>query len=187
MDATPGPDLDATGAAGTSAGFTPIIADFADAESALQSYRALQDIEDGHAVGVQGAIVVSRATDGTLTVQQVTDHSTRRGAMCGDRRRCRGSGVPPAVIATALVTGAAGAAIGKGAQVHRKHALDDDVQYAISPGHHGLVAVVSDPEAREIAYAYDKADRVLRKAVTDGDAEDIKTAARRSAGGRKDE
>ena len=62
---------------------TLIIADFADTASALDAYQGLKALQDGRTVEVEGAIVVSRDADGTLTVQEATDHSTGRGATWG--------------------------------------------------------------------------------------------------------
>ena len=62
--------------------------------------------------------------------------------------------------------------------MHHKHQLADELQYAIDPGHSGLVALVSDPGAVEIAKALDKAGRIVRKAVDDAAADDIRAAAK---------
>ncbi len=52
------------------------------------------------------------------------------------------------------------------------------LQDAIDRGHSGLVALVSDPSAVEIAKALDKASRIVPKAVDDAAADDIKAAAK---------
>ncbi len=158
---------------------TLIIADFADTASALDAYQGLKALQDGRTVEVEGAIVVSRDADGTLTVQEATDHSTGRGATWGAiGGAVLGVVFPPSIIGGAVVAGLAGAAIGKGRHVHHKHQLADELQYAIDPGHSGLVALVSDPGAVEIAKALDKAGRIVRKAVDDAAADDIRAAAK---------
>ena len=101
---------------------TLIIADFADTASALDAYQGLKALQDGRTVEVEGAIVVSRDADGTLTVQEATDHSTGRGATGAPWGRCaRGVVFPPSIIGGAVVAGLAGAAIGKGRHVHHEH------------------------------------------------------------------
>lgn len=180
----PPPDDGALDAGGLGDGVrTLIVADFADPHAALQSYRALTQIEDGRTIGVLVALVVSRGSDGSLAVQQATDRTTRRGAAWGAiGGAVLGVVFPPSIIGAALVSGAVGAAIGKGAQVHHKHQLAAEMQYAIDPGHAGVVALVGDPSAQGIVDALEPADRVVRMALTDAAARDIDAAARAAVG-----
>jgi uncharacterized membrane protein len=159
--------------------YTLVIADFADADTALQAYELLKSAEDGRTVDVEGAIVVSRSVDGKLEVQHATEHSTRRGATWGAiGGAVLGVIFPPSIIGSAVVAGIVGAAVGKGANLHNKRRLAEDLQYAIDPGHSGLVALVSDPEAEKIAKALAKADRIVRKAVDDVAVAEIRDAAK---------
>ena len=159
--------------------YTLIIADFADPDSAKEAYDALKSIEDGRTVDVEGAIVVTKSTEGELTVQKVTDHSTGRGATWGAIGGVAlGIIFPPSILGSAVVAGLAGAAIGKGRNVRHKHQLAEDLQEAIDPGHSGLVALVADPGAVKIAKAIEKADHVVQKAVDEVAVADIKAAAK---------
>lgn len=177
MSETPGDDV-VIGAVSDGI-YTLIIADFADTGSALAAYEALREIEDGRTLEVEGAIVVNRSADGELKVQEVTEHSTRRGLKWGAIGGVAlGIVFPPSIIGSAVVAGLAGAAIGKGVNVKRKHELAEDLQDAIDPGHSGLVALVSDPGAVKIAEALAKADRVVQKAVDEVAVADIKAAAK---------
>lgn len=160
---------------------TLLVADFADTAAALEAYEALQAIEATGRVAIEGAVVVSKAADGTLTVQETTDSSPGRGARWG----AIGGAVigllfPPSILGSAVLAGIIGAAIGKGVKVAHSHRLADELHYSIDPGHSGLVALVSDPDAVEIAEATKKATRIVRKTVEDTAVTSIRTAAQQA-------
>ena len=135
-------------------------------------------VSDGE---IEGVLVVKRDEDGTLTVQKVTDHSTRRGLGWGVVGGVvLGVLFPPSIIGSAVVLGAGGAAIGKAREVHHKKELADELQDAIAPGHSGIIALVSDPGEIRIRKALEKADRVVEKAVDKTVADDLKAAAKAS-------
>lgn len=181
-ESTPTPADDVTVVGAVSDGlYTLIVADFADTASAMDAYEELKSLEDGRTIEVEGAIVVSRAMDGTLTVQQATSHTTGRGATWGAvGGAVLGLLFPPAILGSAVAAGIVGAAIGKGVAVHNKHKLAEQLQETIDPGHSGFVALVSDPAAVEIAKALAKANRVIQRAVDSAVAEDVKAAARQA-------
>lgn len=165
-------------AAMTDGVYTLLIADFADTDTALQAYELLKAAEDGRTVDVEGAVVVSRSAEGELEVQHATDHSTRRGATWGAvGGAVLGLVFPPSIIGSAVVVGLIGAAVGKGRNIHHKHQLADDLAYAIDPGHSGLVALVTNPEAEKLVKALEKANRIVRKAVDDAAVAEIRSAA----------
>ncbi len=158
---------------------TLLIADFADTDSAMEAYELLKAVADGRTVEVEGAVVVSKSADGALEVQHATDHSTRRGATWGAvGGAVLGLIFPPSIIGSAVVVGLIGAAVGKGRNIHHRHQLAEDLAYAIDPGHSGLVALVSNPEAEKIVNALAKANRIVRKAVDDAAVDEIRSAAK---------
>lgn len=171
------PDVDA--ALVTDGAYTLIVADFDDTEAAMEAYEFLKEIEDGATVEIEGAVVVKRDADGNLAVQKVTDHSTRRGLGWGVVGGVvLGVIFPPSIIASAVVLGAGGAAVGKAREVHHKKEIAEQLQDAIDPGHSGLIALVSDPGEVRIRKAIDKANRVYESAVDKAVAADIKAAAK---------
>ena len=178
-DATETPDVVA--AAVTDGAYTLFVADFADGDMALQAYEALKSVEDGRTLEIEGVIVVKRNEEGVIEVQKTTDHSTRRGLGWGVVGGVvLGVIFPPSILGSAVVLGAAGAAIGKAREVHFKHEIADELQDAIAPGHSGIIALVSDPGAVKIREALDKADRIVEKAVDQVAADDIKAAAKQA-------
>jgi uncharacterized membrane protein len=159
--------------------YTLLAADFADTETAYQAYEALKEVEDGRTVEIEGVVVVKREADGKLEVQKATDHSTKSGLKWGVVGGVvLGVIFPPAILGSAVMVGAAGAATGKLRELHNRKELEAELQDAIPPGHSGIVALVSDPGAVEIRKALDRADKIVQSAVDDVAAKDIKAAAK---------
>ena len=174
-------DADPTvvGAAVTDGAYTLFVADFADLDAAWQAYEDLKTIEDGRTVEIEGVIVVKRGEDGKLEVQKATDHSTKSGLKWGVVGGIvLGVIFPPSIIGSALVVGAAGAATGKLREMHHKDELANELENAIQPGHSGILALVSNPDAVEIEKALQLADAIVQSAVDDVTAKDIKAAAK---------
>ena len=178
---TDAPDADPTvvGAAVTDGAYTLFVADFADLDAAKQAYEDLKTIEDGRTVEIEGVIVVKRGEDGKLEVQKATDHSTKSGLKWGVVGGIvLGVIFPPSIIGSAVVVGAAGAATGKLREIHHKDQLANELENAIQPGHSGILALVSNPDAVEIQKALQLADAIVQSAVDDVVAKDIKAAAK---------
>jgi uncharacterized membrane protein len=185
---TPADGVDVDAALVTDGAYTLIVADFDDTEAAMQAYEFLKEIEDGATVEIEGVVVVKRDPDGNLEVQKATDHSTRRGLGWGVVGGVvLGVIFPPSILASAVVLGAGGAAVGKAREVHHKKEIAEQLQDAIDPGHSGLIALVSDPGEVRIRKAIEKANRVYESAVDKAVAADIKAAAKEAEADAKAE
>ena len=159
--------------------YTLLVADFSDTDLAWQAYEALEAVEDGRTVEIEGVIVVKRTAEGELEIQKATDHSTKSGLKWGVVGGIAlGVIFPPSIIGSAAVLGAGGAAVGKLRQRHHRSELAESLQDAVAPGHSGLLALVSDPGRVEIRKALDKADRIVENAINKVEADDIKAAAK---------
>ena len=168
-------------AAVTDGAYTLLVADFADTTAAWDAYETLKSVEDGRTVAVEGVVVVKREGDGKLEIQKATDHSTRSGLKWGAVGGIAiGVLFPPAILGSAVVAGAAGAATGKLRQRHHRSELADQLEDAVAPGHSGIVALVSDPGAVEIQKALERAEAIVGNAVDDVAAKDIKAAAKQA-------
>jgi uncharacterized membrane protein len=157
---------------------TLVVADFSATSAALSAYERLTTAAEGGQIDIEGAVVVSKAVDGTLTFHETTDRSTRRGMTWG----AVGGAVvgvlfPPTILGSAMVAGIIGAGVGKGVKAARTRQVADDVHHAIDPGHTGVVALVSDPYGPELTAALAGANRVLTRAVEDADMSSITAAA----------
>ena len=171
-------------AAVTDGGYTVLVADFADTDTAWDAYEMLKSVEDGRTVAIEGVVVVKRDTDGELEIQKATDHSTRSGLKWGVVGGIAlGVIFPPSIIGSAAALGAAGAATGKIRQLHHRSELADELENSIAPGHSGIVALVSDPGVLEIRKALAKANGIVESAVDDVAARDIKAAAKEASSG----
>jgi len=159
--------------------YTLIVADFSDTETAWQAYQALEEVEDGRTVEIEGVIVVRRTPEGELEIQKATDHSTKSGLKWGVVGGIAlGVIFPPSIIGSAAVLGAGGAAVGKLRQRHHRSELAESLKDSIMPGHSGILALVSDPGAVKIQQALARADRIVENAIDKVEAEDIKAAAK---------
>jgi uncharacterized membrane protein len=168
-------------AAVTDGARTLFVADFNDTTTAWEAYEALQSIEDGRHVAIDGVVVVKREADGGLEVQTATDHSTKKGLAWGlVGGAALGILFPPSLLGSAAVLGGAGAAIGKARQLHHRSQLAERLEYAVAPGHSGIVAIVSDPGALEIRAALRGANAIVESALDDVVAKDIKALAKES-------
>jgi uncharacterized membrane protein len=155
------------------------VADFDDTSTAWEAYEALKAIEDGRHVAIDGVIVVKRDADGPLEVQKATDHSTRKGLTWGlIGGAALGVLFPPSLLGSAAVLGGAGAAVGKARELHHKSQLAERLEYAVAPGHSGIIAIVSDPAALEIRAALQSANAIVEGAIDDVVARDIKALAK---------
>ena len=179
-DNSPTPaDGDSFIAAATDGAYTLLVADFADTAAAWDAYKALESVEDGRTVEIEGVVVVKRGADGKLEIQKATDHSTKSGLKWGIVGGIAlGVIFPPSVIGSAAALGAAGAATGKVRQLHHRSELADELEDSIAPGHSGILALVSDPGAVEIRKALAAADAIVEGAIDRVAARDIKAAAK---------
>src|SRR4051794_28035034 len=173
------PDLEVNAAAVSDGAHTLLVADFSETSTAWEAYEALKSVEDGRTVEIEGVIVVSRSSDGELKVQKATDHSTRSGLKWGVVGGIAlGVIFPPSILGSAAVVGSAGALAGKLRQRHHHGELEEQLADAITPGHSGLIALVSDPGAVRIRTALERADAIVQSAVDKVEADDIKAAAK---------
>ena len=85
---------------------------------------------------------------------------------------------PPAILGSAAVVGAGGAAVGKVRQRHHRKEIADQLEQAIAPGHSGIVALVSDPGVVQIRKALAAADAIVESTVDSVVARDLKAAAK---------
>ncbi len=173
-------------AAVSDGGYTLLVADFPDTESAWEAYEALREIEDGRHVEIEGVLVVKRETDGDVHIQKATDHSTRRGLKWGlVGGAVAGLIFPPSILGTAAVFGGVGAAAGKARQLKHRSDLGQRLEQALPPGHSGLVAMVADPAVIEMRKALAKATAIVESAVDDVIAKDIRAIAKESEDAEK--
>ena len=183
-DETTNPDVEVNAASVSDGAYTLIIADFSDTDMAWEAYEALKSVENGRSVEIEGVIVVRRSAEGKLEIQKATDHSTKSGLKWGVVGGIAlGVIFPPSILGSAAVAGGAGAFVGKLRQRHHNHELEQKLENAITPGHSGLLALVSDPGEIKIRKALERAETIVESTLEKVEADDIKAAAKEVQGG----
>jgi uncharacterized membrane protein len=171
-------DSGSKNASPTDDGGTVVVADFALAGTAWDATAALKSIEDGQRGLIDGVVVVSRAADGALAIQDDGDQSAENGLAWGAVGGIvLGLVFPPSILGSAIVLGAAGAATGKLRQLRHRSELEGKLEDSIAPGHFGVVVLVSGPSALTVRSALSGADSVSESAVSASVARAIKALA----------
>ncbi len=88
---------------------------------------------------------------------------------------------PPSIIASALVVGAGGAAIGKLGNLNARNATARDLAAVLTPGSSGIIALVKLEQIDQVSDDLIGAEEVKSAPVSDEAAEAVKEAAK--AGG----
>ena len=156
---------------------TLFVADFDDTGAAWQAYEALTAVGAGR--HVDGVVVVTREAGGGLRVQQAGDHSSTTGLRWGlVGGAALGILFPPTLLGSAVVLGGAGAAVDRARRRHHRRELAERLEYAVAPGHCGVVAIVSDRAAPEVRAALAGANAIVESVLDDRLAADIRALAR---------
>ena len=155
-----------------------IVAQFADMDAAKAAYYALIDAEAERALNIDGVLVVKADYQGKIDVEKMTDHKTRNGFLWG----AVGGAViglifPPAILASAVGWGIAGAALGKVGHTMAKGAVADELAGVITPGTSGIIALVEITAVDAVKAEIPEAKVVKSAPVDDETAAAVKTAA----------
>jgi len=155
-----------------------IVAQFADMDAAKAAYYALIEAEGDRALDIDGVLVVKADYQGKIDVEKMTDHKTRNGFLWG----AVGGAViglifPPAIIASAVGWGIAGAAVGKVGHTMMKSEVADELASVIAPGTSGIVALVEVTAVDAVTQTIPDAKVVKSAPVDDETAAAVKTAA----------
>jgi len=155
-----------------------IVAQFADMDAAKAAYYALIDAEGQRALDIDGVLVVKADYQGKIDVEKMTDHKTRNGFLWG----AVGGAViglifPPAILASAVGWGIAGAAMGKIGHTMAKGAVADELAGVITPGTSGIIALVEITAVDAVTAEIPEAKVVKSAPVDDETAAAVKTAA----------
>lgn len=157
-----------------------VVGAYSDAAAASSDYAVLKAGEKDGEYSIDGAVVVSRDTDGKVSVSERDTGTVGRGAGIG-----AGAGIvvglfaPPLLLATALGAGI-GAGIGALQKRHDEKKLGVDVDEYLPPGSSAVVAVVDDTWADKVEAALVKADKRIAKAIDEDDYKKLEQAIEKS-------
>jgi uncharacterized membrane protein len=156
-----------------------IVAQFADMDAAKAAYYSLVEAEGDRALDIDGVLVVKADYQGKIDVEKMTDHKTRNGFLWG----AVGGAViglifPPAILASAVGWGIAGAAVGKVGHTMMKSEVADELASVIAPGTSGIVALVEITAVDLVKAQIPEAKVVKSAPVSDETADAVKQAAK---------
>ena len=143
----------------------------------LSKDAAHEDFEAVQACGAPllGLVVVSKALDGTMEVEQ-HDHIVKEGAMAlGGAGFIVGLLAPPILVATAVGV-VIGAGVGKIAQGKVESALEAQAEATIPIGGAGLIVVYDQKHREAIEAAVTRAIRKVIGEATDSHVKAVKAA-----------
>jgi uncharacterized membrane protein len=156
-----------------------IVAQFADMDAAKAAYYSLVEAEGDRALDIDGVLVVKADYQGKIDVEKMTDHKTRNGFLWG----AVGGAViglifPPAILASAVGWGIAGAAVGKVGHTMMKSEVADELAGVITPGTSGIIALVEVTAVDAVTQTIPDAKVVKSAPVDDETADAVKQAAK---------
>lgn len=180
-----GNGLDATAAAAVEVhgGQALLVAQFAGIDDARAAYEGLRQAEREGSLEIDGVLVVKADQHGAIHVQEMTDHTTRRGFRWGVvAGTAIGLLFPPSILVGAVVAGVAGAAVGKAYGVAKRDAVAQELAEVIAPGTSGLVALVAIDAADAVRAAIPQAVIIRSTPIDDATAETLRAGARDASG-----
>ena len=172
----------AEGAIGVSGDNAIVVARFADVDAAKRAYELIVSAEKAGDLDIEGVLVANADAEGKINIVKMTDHHTRHGFAVGAVAGIvAGIIFPPSIIASALVVGAGGAAIGKLGNLNARNATARDLASVLTPGSSGIIALVKLAQIDQVSDDLIGAEEVKSAPVSDEAAEAVKEAAK--AGG----
>ena len=146
------------------------------------AYELVVAAEQAGNLDIEGVLVANADAEGKINIVKMTDHHTRKGFAIGAVAGVVvGIIFPPSIIASALVVGAGGAAIGKLGNLNARNATARDLASVLTPGSSGIIAVVKLAQVDAVKEKLPDAEEVKAAPVSDEAAAAVKDAAK--AGG----
>ena len=159
-----------------------VVAAFADPTVAVAAYNALMDAEIAGTIALQGVLVVKTDANGKVSVQKMTDHSTKTGVKWGVAGGIvLGIIFPPTIIASAVTWGVAGGIVGKLRNEGHKSQVSAALAGTLGPNESGILALVSAGDVAKVTAAVPQATKVRTAGVDDQTAAAITTAAKQAS------
>jgi len=155
-----------------------MVARFADTTSAIWAYDQLVEMELAGEVEIDGVLVAKADADGRIHIQQMTEHSTRKGLKWGIVGGVvAGIFLPATIIGGAVALGFAGAAAGKARNLYHRVEVEKELTDVITPGTSGILCLVSATEVEDVRLKMPDAQEVKSVPVDEETAGAIKEAA----------
>jgi uncharacterized membrane protein len=153
------------------------IAAYDDPAAAKGDFDALKELVRAGVIFTDVAVLVSRDADGTISVTE-NAHEVAGGSMVGAAAGfVIGLIFPPALIASTVVGGLAGAGVGGLMSHHRETEIKKDVEQVLPPGSSGIIAVFDVTWKPKVDEALAKASKVDEEEVDRESVDQVKEAA----------
>lgn len=161
---------------------TLIAAEFADVEAAKAAYGRLRDAEMSGQLRIDAVLVVHADDQGKIHVDQMTDHSSKKGVKWGVAGGLvLGVIFPPSLLAGAVAGGAVGGVAGKLRNVHHRSQVADALEGAIGPNMSGILTLVHSTQLPQVQAQLPDATKVTTTEVDEAAAKDITEEAKKVA------
>jgi uncharacterized membrane protein len=169
----------AEGAIGVSGNSAVLVARFANVDAAKAAYEGIVEAEKSGAIDIDGVLVANADATGKINIVKMTDHKTRNGFLAGAVAGVVvGIIFPPTILASALVVGTGGAAIGKLRNVSARNDTAKDLAKVLTPNSSGIIALVSLAQVDAVKEKLPEAEEVKSAPVSDETAAAVKEAAK---------
>ncbi|MET9318155.1 sulfatase-like hydrolase/transferase [Kribbella sp. NPDC003505] len=119
---------------------------YSDLEAAASEFDDLARAVAGKHVALDAAILVTRAEDGTVNVQQTADHRGRKGVEWGGAVGVLVGLAAPPLLATTAVGAVAGGLVGRFVDKRTETQMHDKIGENLPPGTGGIIAVFDDSQ-----------------------------------------
>jgi uncharacterized membrane protein len=160
-----------------------IVARFANPDIAQAIYGRLREAEAAGELDIDGVLVVKGGDDGKVHVQEMTEHSTRKGLKWGIVGGVvAGIFLPATIGASAVALGVAGAAAGKARNLYHRVEVEKELAGVITPGTSGILCLVSATAADQVKGRMPEAEEVKEVPVDAETADAVKAAATAASG-----
>jgi arylsulfatase A-like enzyme/uncharacterized membrane protein len=143
-----------------------LVAGYQDLDTATGDFDALVELVKGKKLAIEGAILVTHAADGSVSVQQTGDHLGRKGMGWGGGVGLAVGLFAPPLLASVAVGAVAGGVIGRFVDHRVENEIHDRIGENLPPGSAGIIAVFDDGQRLAVEQALDGA---LLRSVVQGD------------------
>ncbi|MBV8954596.1 MAG: DUF1269 domain-containing protein, partial [Solirubrobacterales bacterium] len=121
-----------------------LVASYQDIEVATRDFDALAaSVKDG-SVEIDGVILVTHASDGSVSVRNTGDHLGRKGAGWGGGVGVAVGLFAPPLLASVAAGAAAGGVVGKFVEHRLRDELHEKIGQNLPPGSAGIIAVYDE-------------------------------------------
>jgi len=114
---------------------------YRDIDAAAADFDALAALVKDKKVKIQGAILITHATDGSVNVQQTSDHRGRKGVEWGGAVGLLVGLAAPPLLATTTAGAVAGGLVGKFVDRRVETKMHDTIGENLPPGTAGIIAL----------------------------------------------